>query len=135
MKDRNQQFKDTPLFFVCPFGRARILGQGRATVEKLSEMKTKERRFPEVQSAVRSYLRDGEMTVRQLSVALHPVKESRIYDWIEGRRSMDGWEYAIWLKRTGRHIAYRDLKGENDDGIEKKGRGGQLTFEDLRRLK
>lgn len=93
------------------------------------------RKFPEVQSIVRAYIRDCEMTVRQLSIALFPIKESRIYDWVEGRRSMDGWEYSIWLKRTGKHINYRDLRGENDEGVVKKSRGNQLTFEDLRRIK
>lgn len=94
-----------------------------------------QRRFPEIQAIVRNYIRDCEMTVRQLSVALSPIKESRIYDWIEGRRSMDGWEYAIWLKRTGKQINYRDLRGETDEGLVKKSHGDQLMFEDLRRIK
>jgi hypothetical protein len=110
----------------------RILGRGRATVE---ESMSDKRKFPEVQSTVRGYIRECEMTVRQLSVALSPIKESRIYDWVEGRRSMDGWEYEIWIKRTGKHINYRDLRGENYEGLVKKNHGSQLTFEDLRRIK
>lgn len=92
-------------------------------------------KYPEVQAIIRSYIRDCEITVRQLSVALHPIKEARIYDWIEGRRTMDGWEYEIWLQRTGKHINYKDLRGETPCGMVKKSHGSQLVFEDLRRIK
>ena len=98
-------------------------------------MASKGKRYPELQGIIRQYLTEAEMNVPQLSRVLFPISESRIYDWVEGRRTMDGAEYETWLSRTGRRIRAQYLRGEDRYGRVKKNREVPMTFGDMREIR
>lgn len=80
------------------------------------------RRFAELGRFIRNWLEATEQNVRQAAMFLHPIKESRLYDVVEERRTMDGWEVSHFAKRTGIVIPAKYLRGEDRFGRQIKKR-------------
>jgi hypothetical protein len=78
--------------------------------------------FNELARFVRNYMEAHELTVPRLALLLYPVTASRLYDICAGRRTFDGWEVAVWVKRTGVNIPAPYLRGEDPFGAVKKER-------------
>lgn len=87
------------------------------------QTKVEIRRFAELSTFIRKWLEATEQNVRQAAMFLHPIKESRLYDVVEGRRAFDGWEVAHFAKRTnGIIIPASYLRGEDRYGRQVKKR-------------
>ena len=78
-------------------------------------------KFLELSRFLRNQLDGRDMSIQQVCMACGehiPVK--RIYDFLEGRRSMQGWEVSLFQQRFGITIPWRYLRGEDKYGVQKK---------------
>lgn len=68
-------------------------------------------RFIELARFLRNLFEARGWTVEMGAAVLWPITGTRLYDVLGGRRSLDGWEVALFHKRTGVLIPAKHLMG------------------------
>lgn len=91
-------------------------------------MSATKKAYPELARAMRNFLEAREWTVNQFVAVVWPITASRTYDILEGRRTWDGWEVALIMKRTGLTFQPGSLRGEDRHGRRVKSLKGQMEF-------
>lgn len=89
-------------------------------------------RYPELERFIKNFLDARGWTAKMAANVLWPISAGRIHDWMQGRRTMDGWEASHFARRTGLLIPANVLRGIDKFGrVRKNYDAGQRKMNEL----